>query len=80
MQRVLAATAHFGVTGTLRRSLTDSNIPIALGIPAVAIGRGGVGSGAHSPGENWVNVDGHLAIQRALLLLVAEAGLGGAAP
>ena len=35
-------------------------------------GRGGVGSGAHSPGEYWVNVDGHLAIQRAL----ANAGGG----
>lgn len=74
VQRALAATAHFGVRGRLRRSSTDSNIPIALGIPAVTIGRGGVGSGAHSPGEYWVNVDGHLAIQRALLLLVAEAG------
>ena len=80
VQRALATTAHFGVRGQLRRSSTDSNIPIALGIPAVTIGRGGVGSGAHSPGEYWVNVDGHLAIQRALLLLVAEAGLGGLVP
>ena len=80
VQRAMAATAHFGVKGQLRRSSTDSNIPIALGIPAVTIGRGGVGFGAHSPGEYWVNVDGHLAIQRALLLLVAEAGLGGVIP
>ncbi|MDE2874383.1 MAG: M20/M25/M40 family metallo-hydrolase [Gemmatimonadota bacterium] len=80
VQRALAATAHFGVRGQLRRSSTDSNIPIALGIPAVTIGRGGVGAGAHSPGEYWVNVDGHLAIQRALLLLVAEAGVGGVVP
>ena len=80
VQRALAATAHFGVRGQLRRSSTDSNIPIALGIPAVTIGRGGVGFGAHSPGEYWVNVDGHLAIQRALLLLVAEAGVGDVVP
>lgn len=80
VQRALAATAHFGVRGQLRRSSTDSNIPIALGIPAVTIGRGGVGAGAHSPGEYWVNVDGHLAIQRALLLVAAEAGVGGAVP
>ena len=80
VQRALAATAHFGVQGQLRRSSTDSNIPIALGIPAVTIGRGGVGSGAHSPDEYWVNVDGHLAIQRALLLLAAEAGVAGLVP
>ena len=80
VQRALAATAQFGVRGQLRRSSTDSNIPIALGIPAVTIGRGGVGAGAHSPGEYWVNVDGHLAIQRALLLVVAEAGVGEVVP
>ncbi len=77
VQRALAATALFGARGRLRRSSTDSNIPIALGIPAVTIGRGGIGSGAHSTGEYWVNVDGHLAIQRALLLVAAEAGAGG---
>ncbi len=77
VRRALATTAEFGVEGRLGRSSTDSNVPIALGIPAVTIGRGGVGFGAHSPDEYWVNTDGHLAIQRALLLLVAEAGIGG---
>ena len=80
VQRALATTAVFGVQGTLGRSSTDSNVPIALGVPAVTIGRGGIGVGAHSPGEYWVNVDGHLAIQRALLLLVAEAGLARMSP
>lgn len=80
VRRALAATAVFGVQGTLGRSSTDSNVPIALGVPAVTIGRGGMGFGAHSPGEYWVNVDGHLAIQRALLLLVAEAGVAGPVP
>ncbi len=80
IQRALATTAVFGVQGEFGRSSTDSNVPIALGIPAVTIGRGGVGGGAHSPGEYWVNVDGHLAIQRALLLVVAEAGMAGMIP
>ena len=80
VQRALATTAVFGVQGTLGRSSTDSNVPIALGVPAVTIGRGGIGGGAHSPAEYWVNVDGHLAIQRALLLLVAEAGLARISP
>ena len=77
IQRALAATAAFGVDGELDRSSTDSNIPISLGIPAVTIGRGGVGGNGHAPDEYWVNRDGHLAIQRALLLVTAEAGLAG---
>ena len=75
IQRALATTAVFGVSGELARSSTDSNVPIALGVPAVTIGRGGIGGEGHSPGEWWINRDGHLAIQRALLLVVAEAGL-----
>ena len=75
IQRALATTEVFGVKGELARSSTDSNIPIALGVPAVTIGRGGVGGEGHSPGEWWINRDGYLAIQRALLLVVAEAGL-----
>ena len=77
VQRALATTALFGVEGELSRSSTDSNIPISLGIPAVTIGKGGIGGAGHSPEEYWINRDGHLAIQRALILVVAEAGLAG---
>ncbi len=75
IQRAMAAAAHFGWTPELSRASTDSNVPISLGVPAATIGRGGVGGGTHSLDEWWKNVDGHLAIQRTLLLLVAEAGL-----
>ena len=66
-----------GVEGRLARSSTDSNVPIALGVPAVTIGRGGVGQNGHAPDEYWVNRDAFLAVQRALLLVVAEAGFAG---
>lgn len=77
IQRALAAARYFGEEPYLSRSSTNSNIPISLGIPAVTIGRGGSGAENHSPDEWWVNEDGHKAIQRALLLLVAEAGYSG---
>ena len=77
VQRALATTATFGVEGALGRSSTDSNVPIALGVPAVTIGRGGEGSNGHAPDEYWVNRDAWLAVQRALLLVVAEAGFAG---
>ena len=75
VQRALATAAELGSEGELARSSTDSNIPISIGVPGVTIGRGGVGDNGHAPNEYWVNQDAHLAIQRALLLLVAEAGL-----
>lgn len=77
VQRALATTAEFGVEAELARSSTDSNIPISLGIPAVTIGRGGDGANGHAPDEYWVNRDAFLAVQRALLLVVAEAGFAG---
>ncbi len=80
VERAAAATRRFGGEPRLARASTDSNIPLARGIPAVTIGSGGEGGGAHSPGEWWINRDGHLAIQAALLLLVAEAGLAEPVP
>jgi acetylornithine deacetylase/succinyl-diaminopimelate desuccinylase-like protein len=80
VQRAIAANAFFGADGDLGRSSTNSNIPIALGVPAVTIGRGGAGGENHSPTEWWINRDGHLAIQRALLLVVAEAKLAALVP
>lgn len=75
--RAATATTLLGGTPTLARSSTDSNIPIAAGVPAVTIGRGGEGANGHAPDEWWINRDGHLSIQQALLVLVAEAGLAG---
>jgi len=75
VQRTLAATQAFGTTPYLTRGSTNSNIPIALGIPAVTIGRGGQGGKAHSLDEWWINEEGHKAIQLALLILLSEAGM-----
>ncbi len=80
VQRAIAATEFVGGDPQLSIGSTNANIPIALGIPAVTIGRGGSGAGTHGLDEWWVNDDGHLAIQKALLLLVAEAGLAGLTP
>lgn len=75
VQRALATARFFGSNPRLTRSSTDSNTPISRNIPAVTIGRGGDGGNAHSLDEWWLNKDGHIAIQRTLLLLVSQAGL-----
>ena len=77
LQRVIAVTRHFGDEPRIGRSSTDSNVPIARGIPAITIGRGGVGGNTHAPDEWWINRNGAEAIRRALIMLVAEAGLAG---
>lgn len=75
IQRALAATLALGVEPSLGRSSTDSNVPIAMGIPAITVGGGGVGGDAHSLTEWFVNRDGPRGIQRVLLIVLAQAGL-----
>lgn len=75
VQRAVAITRMFGAEPRLGRGSTDSNIPISLGIPAITIGGGGVGGGAHSLGEYFINRDGPRGIHRALLILLAQAGV-----
>ena len=72
IQRTIAATQYIGVEPRLTIGSTDSNIPISIGVPAVTIGRGGEGGGAHSLDEWWINKDGYKSIQLALLILLSE--------
>lgn len=76
VQRAMAATKFFGETPRLGRGSTNINIPVAKGIPAVCIGRGGQGGGAHSLHEWYLNdEEGDESIQLALLITLAQAGL-----
>jgi acetylornithine deacetylase/succinyl-diaminopimelate desuccinylase-like protein len=75
VKNMLAIQEVYGYETTLDAGSTDSSIPISKGIPAVTISRGGKGGNAHSLEEWWENDKGYEAIQIALLLLVAEAGL-----
>lgn len=75
IQRTMAATASFGEVPVLGRGSTNINIPVSLGIPSVCIGRGGKGGGAHALHEWYLNEDGAKAIQLALLITLAQAGM-----
>ena len=80
LQRASASARYFGEEPRLGISSTDSNIPISLGVPGITIGRGGAGGGGHSLDEWWLNEDGHIAVQNALAIMVAEAGLAVVVP
>ena len=66
---LLAVDAHLGIRSSLDCSSTDANIPLSMGIPAVSIGAGGQGGGAHT-GSEWFQPEGReLGLRRILLAL-----------
>jgi acetylornithine deacetylase/succinyl-diaminopimelate desuccinylase-like protein len=69
----LAVSKIFGHNGRLGEGSTDSNVPMNVGIPAITIGGGGMGTGAHALNEAFDTKDSWLGTQRALLLAVALA-------
>ncbi|HEY7860882.1 MAG TPA: M20/M25/M40 family metallo-hydrolase, partial [Gemmatimonadaceae bacterium] len=71
----MEATQLIGREADLATASTDANVPISRGIPAIAIGAGGRGGEAHTIGEWFENVAGHLGVVRALGIVVAAAGL-----
>lgn len=73
-----AATRFLGDAPELVASSTDANIPIALGIPAIAIGAGGESGGTHTVDEWYSNAGGVEGIERALLIALGAAGLKSA--
>ena len=66
LETLRAVDRHLGLRTDLRLGSTDANIPLSLGIPAVSLGAGGEGGGAHTRGE-WYSVKNRdLGLRRAL--------------
>jgi acetylornithine deacetylase/succinyl-diaminopimelate desuccinylase-like protein len=64
-----AVDSHLGIRSHLDCASTDANIPMSLGIPAISIGAGGQGGGAHTVQE-WFKPEGRdLGLKRILLTL-----------
>ena len=75
VQAAVAANRVLGRDAELASASTDANVPIALGIPAIALGAGGKAGDAHLATEWYENTEGALGIVRALLVTAAMAGL-----
>src|SRR5580698_7239907 len=66
---------YLGNRSRLERSSTDANIPLSMGIPAVALGGGGRGGGSHTLDE-WYDPTGReLGLRRLFLTVVSLAGV-----
>jgi tripeptide aminopeptidase len=77
LQYVRAVDAHLGIRSHLDTSSTDANIPLSLGIPALAIGAGGIGGGAHTTQE-WYRPEARdLGLKRIFLTLLLLLRNGG---
>jgi acetylornithine deacetylase/succinyl-diaminopimelate desuccinylase-like protein len=64
-----AVDSYLGIRARTDLASTDANVPLSLGIPAVSIGAGGQGGGAHTSGE-WFHPEGRdLGLRRVLLTL-----------
>ena len=66
-----AVDRHLSLHTDLRLGSTDANIPISLGIPALSMGAGGEGGGAHTLAEWYCDKDRELGLRRVLLLTLA---------
>lgn len=69
------ATRAIGATPRLATGSTDASVPIALGIPAIAIGAGGRGGGTHTPDEWYDDTHGVRGLQRALQIVILAADM-----
>jgi len=76
VQAAIAANRALGRDAELTSASTDANAPIALGIPAIALGAGGKAGDAHLTTEWYENIEGALGIVRALLVTAAMAEVG----
>ena len=76
LQVIRAVDAQLVNTAQVQRASTDANIPLSLGLEAIAIGGGGSGGGAHTLQE-WFDSNGReLGLKRILLTMLALAGSG----
>jgi acetylornithine deacetylase/succinyl-diaminopimelate desuccinylase-like protein len=71
MEALSAVDRHLGLKTEQRLGSTDANIPLSLGVPALSMGAGGEGGGAHTLAEWYSARDRETGLKRVLLLTLA---------
>jgi acetylornithine deacetylase/succinyl-diaminopimelate desuccinylase-like protein len=71
LEALRAVDRHLRLRTDQRLGSTDANIPLSLGIPALSMGAGGDGGGAHTQAEWYSARDREGGLRRVLLLTLA---------
>ena len=75
VRAALEITRKLGVEPQLDVGSTDANIPMSMGIPAIAIGAGGSSGSIHTPDEWFDPAHRDLGLHRLIVLIAVLAGL-----
>lgn len=73
LRSIQAVDAYLNIRSRLDCASTDANVPLSLGLPAISIGAGGQGSGAHTAQEWYHGDQREIGLHRILLLLASLA-------
>ena len=74
VQAAMQATRNIGCDPEYAVSSTDANVPLAAGVPAIAIGGGGRSANTHTQNEWFENTDGPSGALRLLHIISLIAG------
>lgn len=78
VQVAMASLKALGLKAKLTEAgSTDANVPISLGIPALAVGRGGKSGDSHSLNEWFDPTDAFLGPQKVFLMILGLVGVKG---
>jgi len=66
-----AVDRHLGLRTDQRLGSTDANLPMSLGVPALSMGAGGEGGGAHTEAEWYSAKNREVGLRRVMLLTLA---------
>jgi tripeptide aminopeptidase len=70
LRTIQAVDSYLSIRSRVDCASTDANVPLSMGLPAVSIGAGGQGGGAHTALE-WYSPDGREQGLRRILLILA---------
>jgi acetylornithine deacetylase/succinyl-diaminopimelate desuccinylase-like protein len=73
LQTIEAVDSYLHIRARVDCASTDANVPLSLGLPAISIGAGGQGGGAHTPQEWYLSDRREIGLRRILLVLAALA-------
>jgi tripeptide aminopeptidase len=70
-----AVDRHLNLVTDARIGSTDANLPLSLGVQALAIGAGGTGWGIHTAAEGYDPTGREVALKRVMLLVLDMCGV-----